>query len=294
MSAIFSFCKRYFLLLFSLLVILLLLWGKENRATSTQEIGMMGSPSYSYEESSRKESPDYEDMMMDEDTKTSSSQAENKIIKTASLGIKVEDVRVSVDEVKNLVEGMEGEVQYSTVNFYDYLNAYSANMTLKVPSDRLDEAMKGIKELALVLNNESLGSQDITESYLDVQARLNNLRAEEAQYVEILNRAATVAEVLQVTQQLSRVRYEIESAESTLKYYDEQVDYSFITLTLNEESKLSAVSERWQPGQDAENAFRDWVGFLQGLLSSIIYAVIFLWPVILVVVLAWIFYRKRK
>jgi hypothetical protein len=106
---------------------------------------------------------------------------------------------------------------------------------------------------------------------MDLEARLNNLKEEEAQYLAILDKAVTVDEILQVTDYLSTVRYEIESAEGQMKYYDTNVDYSTITLTLTEDESVEATQEAWRPEGTFHEAVSDWMLFLQKIADSAIW-----------------------
>ena len=124
------------------------------------------------------------------------------------------------------------------------------------------------------------------------EARLENYRAEEKQYVTILNRSGSISEVLQVTQAISDVRYQIERIEAQLKNYDTRVEYSTINLSLTEDDKVSSLTEKWRPGSTVTDAFGAWIAFLQDALDAGIYLLIFGWPLALIGVVVW--WRKRK
>ena len=164
---------------------------------------------------------------------------------------------------------------------------------MRVPAESFEDAMAGLKELALYVNYEYTNADDITETYMDLEARLNNLQAEEAQYLEIMNMSGTVEEILQVTAALADVRYEIETTESSLAYYDARVDYSTIDLTLSEDESVSAVTETWRPISTIRDAFSDWIVTLQGLVDWGIYLAIYLWPVA-VGILVWRWVKRKR
>lgn len=217
---------------------------------------------------------------------------EEKVIKTGTLSLHMEDVRSSVEEIKTTVTSWGGETLNSNVSLYG--NSYYGTMTVRVPSDQFDAAFSALKEMALYVESEYTNADNVTEQYMDLEARLNNLNEEEAQYLAILDKATTVEEILQVTDYLSQVRYEIESAETQLKYYDTNVDYSTITLTLTEDEDLAIVNETWEPKSTFNEALSDWYRFLQEAVDFGIYAVIFAWPLLLLAVLAWLWKRRRS
>ena len=204
---------------------------------------------------------------------------EQKVIKTGTLSLHMESVRDSVEVIKANVSLWGGDVTNSSVTRSG--NSYYATLTVRVPSDQFETAMAGLKAMSLYTESEYTNAENITEVYMDLEARLNNLKAEEEQYLAILEKAVTVEETLQVTDYLSTVRYEIESAEGQLKYYDTNVDYSSISLTLTEDESAEAAQETWRPESTFNDAVSDWVIFLQELADSAIYLVIFGWPLIL-------------
>lgn len=204
---------------------------------------------------------------------------ERQLIYTATLTLHVDDVRETGSEIKTFVENMGGHVTDSS--FTRGENAYTGWYTLRVPVEQFDSAMAGLKALAVYVDSEYSNVQDVTEYYMDLEARLANKQAEEVQYLSILDKAVTVEEILSVTSYLSNVRYEIESLQGQLKYYDSQTDYSTITVYLTEDESVSAVTEIWKPLSTLRGAFSDWVVFLQGAVDVVIYLMIFGWPLVL-------------
>lgn len=277
-----------------LLLALFLLSGCSSFISSSE----VSSPEYGYDTSTGSsgyyEGEEYY-MMDSESTKMVDDSGyvagvEQKIIKTGTLALHMESVQEGVELIKTKVTEWGGDVTNSNITRYD--NSYYGSMTVRVPSEQFDAAMAGLKELAVYVDSEYTNADNITEAYMDLEARLNNLKEEEQQYLAILDKAVTVEEILQVTDYLSTVRYEIESAEGQLKYYDTNVDYSTITLTLTEDESVAAVQETWRPLSTFRDAMSEWVVFLQDVVDSAIYLAIFGWPVLvlLLVVLIW---RRR-
>lgn len=216
------------------------------------------------------------------DSTYSPEQEDRKMIYTANLTLHVEDVRDAGTEIKTFVEGLGGNVTDSSITRGD--NSYTGWFTVRVPVEQFDTALSGLKEMAVYVESEYSNAQDVTEYYTDLESRLTNKQAEEAQYLEILDQAESVTDILAVTQYLSTVRYEIESLQGQIKYYDSQIDYSSITVYLNEDESVSAVTETWKPVSTVRSAFSDWVVFLQGAVDGVIYLLIFAWPIL---ILAW-------
>jgi hypothetical protein len=134
----------------------------------------------------------------------------------------------------------------------------------------------------------------ICEYYMDMEARLTNKQAEEAQYLEIMKQASTVTDTLAVTQALNNVQYEIESLQAQIKSYDTQIDYSNIYISLSEDESAAATSETWSPSSTLHGAQSDFVVFLQGAADLLIYAGIFGGPLLLLILLVWIVRRSMN
>ncbi len=217
---------------------------------------------------------------------------EQQIIKTGSLDLHVEDVREAVLKVSELVSGWQGEVTYSNVVRGE--SSYSAYVTVRVPGESFEAAISGLKEIALYVRNEYTNAENVTEQVVDLESRLDNKRAEEQQYLAILEKAVTVEETLQVTQALSDVRYEIESLENQLTYYERNVAYSTIDLSFTEDESVSAVQETWRPLETLREASKNWVVFLQDLADGVIYLLIFSWPLIVIGLVWWLLRRRKR
>lgn len=217
---------------------------------------------------------------------------EQKIIRTGELSLHVSNVRESVEVIRNKAAEWQGDLSNSEV--YRAENSYYAYLTLRVPSESFNQAMGGLKELAIYVESESSNAENVTSAYMDLEARLKNLKAEEAQYLNILNQATTVEEILNVTDYLNTVRYEIESTEGRVKYYDSQIDQSTIHVALTEDESLSIVKETWNPSGTVQQALSDWVAFLQDLVDRLIYLLIFVWPIVLIGLGIWLWRRGRR
>lgn len=217
---------------------------------------------------------------------------DRKLIKTGSLSLHVESVQEAIPSITSYVESIEGNVDSS--NLVRGSNSYSATMSLRVPSDQFDAAMTTLKEQALYVESEYTNASDVTEYYTDLETRLTNKQAEEEQYLEILNRATTVTDVLSVTQYLSNVRYEIEYLQAQINSYDGQIDYSTVSVYLTEDESVSAVAGTWKPGSTVNTALSDFVVFLQGAVDAVIYLVIFGWPFLLIGLGVRSFLKRRR
>src|SRR5271169_3383712 len=109
-----------------------------------------------------------------------------KIIRNGSLDLLVTEVSQSIDKIGSIVVGVGGFVEKSNQT---NSGGHSASVTVRVPAARLDSVIVQIKALATTVDRESVEARDVTREYIDLDARLRNAQAEEAQYLQILKRA---------------------------------------------------------------------------------------------------------
>ena len=184
---------------------------------------------------------------------------ERKITKNATLELLVtraedaaEDMRLIAAQYGGLVETVQlSQVELLPPFPYEHQvvspSPTRGYITIRVPAAQFDQAMRAVKAIALDVERESVTAQDVTEQFVDIEARLKNLRAEEVQYQEIMDRASTVEETLNVASRLYDVRGRIESTDAQLKYLSQQVEMSTITAALSVESNVEVLGIRWRP-----------------------------------------------
>ncbi|RLG42769.1 MAG: hypothetical protein DRO05_00135 [Thermoproteota archaeon] len=114
-----------------------------------------------------------------------------------------------------------------------WIERRSAVISIKVPANKLDAAMNAVRSLGEV-KSENLNAYDVTDQIIDLEARLNNSRAAERRLLEILSMAQNVEEVLMVEDRLKQVREEIEVLEAQLENLQSKVEYSTLTVTIQE------------------------------------------------------------
>lgn len=265
---------------------------------SSPYYNLSGSSSDDYSTYSEEKAVEYDtrEFLTATDSISTLETSETRIIKTASLNLDVKNTQEAISVMTTITRQYGGFVQSSST-WLQYDETTAGSVTLRVEVAHFEEALEAIKSLATVINSETLSGQDVTSEYVDLEARLTNLKAEEAQYLNILDQATTVEELLMVSDYLSTVRGEIESIQGQLKYLADQTDLSTITVSLYEEASLIVPTSDWQPVVVVKQAFNQLVVFLQGLVNGLIWVVIFgvpLWIVWRVVRGMWRFWRRRK
>jgi hypothetical protein len=191
---------------------------------------------------------------------------ERMVIFTAKLRLEVEDVELTVYEIRLLAEDCGGFVAGMSTSKSEW-----GVMTLRVPQDEFYDVIEALEALGEVEEMELKG-EDITETYVDLEAQLVNLEREEERLVEILDIARNVEEVLKVESQLSRVRGKIESITGEMVYLEGRVELATITVTFREEfAEEVAVLPKvdwWEPVSTGLEALTTVV---QGMLALAVF-----------------------
>jgi hypothetical protein len=190
-----------------------------------------------------------------------------RIIKTAGLTIEVDKINQSVEAISNIANRENGFVLNSNFS-EDSIGNKSANMTIRVPVEKFENTLQEIKQQAIFVAHESVNGRDVTEEFVDVQAQLINLRAEEKQFQTILQRAIKIEDVLAVTRELSRVRGQIERLEGRLRFLENQTDLSTITITLREQSDVVIPTSKWRPLNVIRQTGRNIVDAMQNFVDN--------------------------
>lgn len=164
-----------------------------------------------------------------------------KIIYNANMTVTADDPAAALNALLEKAEALGGYVSgsYSTT---DELGTDYAYVTLKVPADQLDALVSEANALGKV-KDYRLSSDDISLSYYDMQARLNNAKAEEQQLLQILAKCETVEEILAVRQSLTSVRSDIESYTAQINLWDNLVSYATLNVTLNRTPRSAVEGE---------------------------------------------------
>ena len=183
-----------------------------------------------------------------------------KIIYSASADIETIDFDATIDRVHEMLEMYGAFIENSYISgnshaqtYYGYQSYRSAQFTLRVPVSAYDLVTNNLGALGNVTSLRS-SADNITAQFFDTESRLTTYKTEESRLLDMLSKAETVADMIIIEERLSNVRYQIESLTSTLKNWQNQVDYSTVTLYINEVAKLteSAPIQRSYWGQIGE------------------------------------------
>lgn len=197
------------------------------------------------------------------------------IIFTANVAVRVEDVPTSVEALIAIADQYRGYVAGS--NFSEGGGTPFASVTLKVPAENFQATLDTIRGIAEKVLSVSVNSEDVTEEFTDLDARLRSLKATEEQLIALLNRADTIEDILKVRQQLTQVRVDVERIEGRLNYLERRADLATITVALSERPDGIVGQTDWEPVRIAAEAWEESIEFLQAIATGLIRLVVFFW-----------------
>lgn len=221
------------------------------------------------------------------------SSPQRYLVRIADVTLETADARRAAERLIAAAKSMGGYVGDSTEEV-DPLGVRSVILQLRVPSNRFDDLMRAAEKEGTVLNRH-IGTQDVTEEYVDVDAKLRNLRRTEERLLSHLSRTARLSDTLAVERELARVRMEIEQLEGRMRYLKHTIAFSTVSVTCREKARTRppVPPESYSSGEVASAAARSLVIFARTLWSWVIWVAVWT-PVWLPVVLVLYFLARRR
>ncbi|KAF1083854.1 hypothetical protein SPSYN_03010 [Sporotomaculum syntrophicum] len=277
------------LLLFTLAVLLLLTVSGCGSATKNTNESVTPSGQYANQTA---------DMSTEQREKTEAkedrqSSMQKKIITTVNLVLIVYDVDKTVIEIENILKKVDGYIQ--TANLWHTNEQPRGSLVLRLSAEMIDESLPRLEALGQV-EKKNITRQDVAEEYYDAEARKNNLKKQEERYLELLSKANTVKDMLEIENQLTRVRGEIESFEARLKLLNSQVDLATINLELRSPQSLPTGETLREPFvQRLQAGWQRGVNGMSNLVQDLLVLAVILVPYIPILALGgYLTYRLYK
>ena len=180
--------------------------------------------------------------------------ADRMIIRTVNMTIAVQDVQEAFRLAERIANEQGGLIAGSQLRQDG--ERMTATLTIRVPSDSAtyQETLTRLRAIAERVVDEQAQAQDITEEYVDIEARLRNLQASEQSLLALLQRATSVEDILQVQRELTNVRGQIEQIQGRKQALERRADMATITLTIREAGAFARTG--WSPGDTVTEAIR--------------------------------------
>lgn len=211
---------------------------------------------------------------------------ERKLIKTGNISFETDDLTKTHSAVLEAVKTHQGYLANDQEQRSD--DRISHVLTIRVPADHFDALLSAIAEGVDHFDYKDIQVQDVTEEYLDVEARLKAKKALEQRYLELLKQARNVTEILNIEKELGTVRAEIESVEGRLKYLSNQVAFGTLSVTYYERMEgQTAFGRAFKNG--FRNGWNNLIWFFVGVVN--------LWPFVVLLavgIFVWKKWRNRR
>lgn len=230
-----------------------------------------------------------------------------KVIRTARLELNAGDTRDAYSRIGDIVDAAGGFVARADVGRVDTEDAQPViSMTVRVPSDRLGETLAEIKAVADKVVTESQNSEDVSEQFVDLEARLTNLEALEAELRALLEEVrsqpdADPEKLLRVFNELASVRGQIEQMEGQLQYLSNRTDLATVEIALTQTPAVAPIVDQpWAPAEAFRNAARSLVQAMQSVADGAITFFVFVLPILLAAAVIpaavgwWLWRRHRR
>ncbi len=215
---------------------------------------------------------------------------ERKLIKNGDVHFKAKSLKETKNNIQKTLTTYGGYI--SKENSYDYSENPTEELIIRVPSQNFDALLENILKGADQIDSKSINIEDVTEQFVDIEARLKNKKQLEDKYRELLVKANNMEDILKIEKERSTIREDIDATEGRLKYLTDQVSLSTLRVTYYER-KMSGFNFGGKMGNALENGGTGFLWFLIILVQ--------LWPLWLMGGLIWFIIvrmvrraRKRK
>ncbi|TMC45307.1 MAG: DUF4349 domain-containing protein [Chloroflexi bacterium] len=220
--------------------------------------------------------------------------ADRNLILTAKIDMRSKDPWATSDRAQAIANGLGGDVLNLTQSGSG--DTRSASLTIRVPSSRFADALQQLRTLEGEVETSGVSAQDVTDQFVDLQARLTAKQAEEQRYLAILNRANTIDEILKVDASLANVRTQIEQLTGQINSIKQRTDFSTISMSISTIAVLpgDTTTKAWDPAKTVTRALAALGAMLQVFADVVIWLLVFGWLPLLALAAAVFVTRARR
>lgn len=208
------------------------------------------------------------------------------VIKNASISIVVEEPGATITAISQMADDLGGFVVSSNLFKTQTERGFEvpqASITIRVPAEKLDQALETIKSGAGQILSENVSGQDVTQEYTDLESRLRNLEKAEEQLNEIMEQAWNTDDVLAVYNRLVQVQEQIELIKGQMKYYEQSAAMSAISVNIQANEAVQPLKiGNWQPVGVAKRAISALINTLKVLADMLIWIILYILPIALI------------
>jgi hypothetical protein len=205
-------------------------------------------------------------------------QSQDKIIRTFYMEVETQNFDTLITKLDSELGRLNGYVESSKISgrsFYDREGARVASIVARIPRDKVDEFVNTVNTSANVIDKQE-STENVTLQYADIESRKKSLEIEQERLFALLEKADTLDSIVTLESRLSEIRYQLQNYETTLRTYDNKVEYSTVTMSIQEVEKLSPTVEIKQSvGTRIKNGFSETMyNISEGLQNLLVWFVV--------------------
>jgi len=210
-----------------------------------------------------------------------------KITKEGEIHFETADVALTRKHIIQNVQKLGGYVSEDNQTKDEGSNRKQYNLKVRVPAKNFDKLLDTVASSADQIDSKNINIKDVTTEYIDTKTRLDNKKKLEDRYLQLLSKANKMSDMLQIEEKLEEIRSDIESTQGQLNYMVKQVAYSSLDINFY---TLSVV-----PKNETSIGFRFKEALSDGwdCLQSLFFGTIAVWPVVIILLLALLWFKKR-
>jgi hypothetical protein len=247
-----------------------------------------GSDSYKYESDSEEYATNE---LVIESSKTSSrenstTEIEAKIIKESNLRFETSSLEKTHQSIINLLKANKGFIQKDETS-KNYGNV-ERSLVIRIPTKGFQNVIDTLTKQVKVFDRKEISQRDVTEEFIDLEARLKAKLKLEARYLELLAKAKNVKEILEIEREIAKIREEIEAKQGRLKYLKNKVSLSTIYISFYETVEFQKAESKTYLSRVVKALKGGFTG-----IGNFIIGILYLWPFIIIGILVFLFIRSR-
>lgn len=218
------------------------------------------------------------------------------VVKESTLSLLVKKVAETQKAIQQKAEDLGGYLVDSSISQPEPGEAITGSITIRVPQVKLEETLDYLRTLAVRVVSENISGQDVTDEYVDIDARLATLLKTKTKFEEILIKAEKVEDILAVQRELISLQQQIDNLKGQQQYLEKSAENSRVTAYLStDELELPyAPSQAWRPKVIFKQATRSLIASIRKLGSALIWLAVYsvIWLPILLIY--WLLRRRKK
>ncbi len=215
-------------------------------------------------------------------------QANRMVVQDTNMSMLVKDVAKAIKEIEKTVTVAGGYMVNKGLSRPE--GAASGNISVRVPVTKREDVLEEIRGYGVKVVSENVYGSDVTDEYVDLEARLANLNKTKAKMEAIMDQATRVEDLMSVQNQLNSIQMQIDSLKGQQKYLEQTAKLTLISVSLStDELALPYAPDGvWRPEVVFKNAVRSMLGTLRSVANLIIWTFVYIPVIILVVLVIWL------